>query len=667
MSNMLLALLFILISSFFGIGAMLKIKFAEDFLSKLVFGIPTGITASSFILLILYAINGSFTNTLFYAAIGLLAIISVLLFYPSKIKDVHLLNKGKGSQDTENYKKIIIWSLVVYIIIAAVFISSLYMSNGTLYCIGPAICSDLMYHIGIGNSLIYTHFPPKYLFTLDAKNVFPFIADFYSSVLMKYGLGLRWSILLPDLMLFFSAVFGSAFLTYKITKNVFMTIAALFIFWFGSDYLMAIFLYSLSSITSIIPNVLPPLNSLLQWYGLNQSSGPYAILSVAQLIVGGWTSIIYQMLMPQRDFVLGLPIGIMIIYAIYELAFEKVKFEKVDLIYIGLMAGTLPLVHPVTLEVIALVGLFAFFYMLRDKKLRGRAVYEFLAITIPLICIAIPQFVYMTSQNLAAGWYRFTYQYFIPPTGNIFLSAAFGIINIITYWIEMVGIPLILAIIGLKLAPGKVRTFFIPFLLLWIFITVYSVQPNPMDSNKIFLYIFLILSILASYPISWLYKKRRIILKVAAIALIASVSLNFAFIYNYWLRSPLPWITNAEFNAVRFILNNTNESSIFAVSNNDSLLQSVSTLAHRQTLISVEPYVEIDEYTYPLSTLNYINFQIFENGNCSILKEYNISYIFYQESNASGESVFENSNFIKLFSINDTQRDRVIAIYKVVC
>ena len=211
---MLLALLFILASTLFGISAMFKIKFAENILSKIVFGIPTGIVASGFMLLALYAINGYFASSLLYATIALLAIFSIAMLYPFKFEGLHLLSGGKDLHDAKDYRNVIAWSLVVYAIIAAVLVSSLYMSKGTLYCIGPAICSDLMYHTGIGNSLLYTHFPPKYLFTINTKNVFPFIADFYSAILMRYGLGIRWSTLLPDLMLFFSAVLGSAFLSY---------------------------------------------------------------------------------------------------------------------------------------------------------------------------------------------------------------------------------------------------------------------------------------------------------------------------------------------------------------------------------------------------------------------------------------------------------------------
>jgi hypothetical protein len=466
-------------------------------------------------------------------------------------------------------------------------------------------------------------------------------------------------------MLFFSAVLGASLLAYRMTKSTFISISTMFIFWFGSDYIMGIILYYLSSITSLIPNALEPLNMVLGGHGISLT-GFSAILSSAQFIVSGWTSIMYQMLLPQRDFVLGLPIGIMTLYAIYLIGFEKIKFEKKDLIFLGIMVGTLPLVHPVTMEVTVAVGLFAFAYILFDKKRRKEVIYEFALILIPVICLAVPQLLYMTHQELAAGWYRFIYQNFIPATGNAFTAVLYGVLNIAVYWLEMVGIPLILAIIGFKLAPRKIRIMFMPFLLLWVFITVYAVQPNPADSNKIFVYIFLMMSVLASYPLLWLYNRKSLLVKAAAIVIIASISLNFAFVYRYWAMSPLPWITQAEFNATNFILQNTNQSAIFAVSNNESLLQVVSSLAHRQTLISVEPYVAIDEYTYPLQQLNSINAQIFEYGNCTAIREYNISYVFYQESNVSGEKVFENSNFKLLYNTTDQLRN-VIAVYKAVC
>ncbi len=665
-----LAILLVVVSVLLGIMLMLRINFAESIIAKIAFGIPVGITVSSYIMLALYAANGMLTNTVFYATLALLTSFLALLTYIEGAKWRHRKRKvgaTSANADTKRLASVSLWAGIVFAIIAFVLLSSLYMSNGSLYCIGPQMCSDLMYHIGIGNSLVYTHFPPKYFFSINSTNVFPFISDFYTAVLMKYGMSLRWAVLIPDLLLFFSAIFGSAVLVYRMTKNVFITVSTMFIFWFGSDYFMAIVLYSLGTFTNVVPNLLPPLSSFLNGYGVHSVNPIFAILDTSQFVVSGWTSIVYQMLLPQRDFVLGLPLGIMIIYAAYGIAFEKIKLGNTDLLLIGGVIGTLPLVHPVTLEVVAVVGIFAFLYMLRDKKNRKKTLTEFLIILAIILCLAIPQLLYMSHQRLASGWYKFVYQNFMPAQPGYFDAGLDVLLNVAVYWIEMVGVPLILAILGFFLAPKRLRVFFAPFLILWIFIMIYAVQPNPSDSNKIFVYVFLIISVFASYLLYWIYGKKSILAKFAAVVLIALVSLNFAFIYLYWAHFPLAWISRTAFNATNFILQNTNQNAIFAVSNNNSLLSIVPSLAHRQTLVSMGIYVSMDEYTYPLQMLNQTNAQIFDNGSCSAIKRFNISYIFYQESNASGERVFSNVNFTKIYNATDNIRGKHIAIYKVNC
>ncbi|MGC8687698.1 MAG: hypothetical protein ACP5RM_03300 [Candidatus Micrarchaeia archaeon] len=662
---MLLALLLFGLSILLGISIMSKIGFADNAIAKLAFSFPVGIASSGFILLALYFANGYFDNFVFYLALMAIAILSVVLLYPFRLTGFGLYGSRKG-KDKIAFRKVIAISLVVYAIIAMVLIISIYMKNGTLYCVGPALCSDLMYHIGIGNSIVYTHFPPKYLFTIDTINVFPFISDFYSAVLMRYGMGLLLAVMLPYMLLFFSAVVGTALLSYRITKSPLAVAITLLVFWFGSDYAMAIMLYFLSSLNPAIPNFFPPLGTLLGNYGIS-ATGFHAIFDSAELIASGWTSIIYQILMPQRDFVLGLPIGIMLIYAIYAFGFDRAHLSKTDFAFLGIMFGMLPLVHPVTMEVVAVVGAFGFAYLLTDRKKRKDALVGLLFVTIPAICLAVPQLTYMTHQRLASGWYRFVYQYFMPYTGNAFTSTLYGAVNIILYWIEMVGIPLLLAIVGLKLAPKKARMLFIPFLALWVFISVYAVQPLVADSNKVFLYVFLLLSILASYPVAWLYSNRKIFAKALAIVLVALVSMNFVFMYTHWATYPFHWITKADFNATDFILHNTSQDAIFAVSNNESLIQIVSSLGHRQTLISFEPYVTIDEHTYPMQQLDAANAQIFDYANCTTIKAYNISYIFYQSDNASGERVFENANFSLVYNTTDRENGDIIAIYKASC
>lgn len=322
--------------------------------------------------------------------------------------------------------------------------------------------------------------------------------------------------------------------------------------------------------------------------------------------------------------------------------------------------------HPVTLEVIAAFGLFTFAYLVSGRKRAKRTAYEFVLVLVPLLCLALPQLAYMAQQKLAEGWYSFIYQNFIYDSGNAVVSLLYSVFNVIIFWFEMIGVPLIIAVFGFKLAPKKVRILFIPFFLLWVFITIYSVQPVPADSNKIFLYIFLVLSAIAGYPLAWLYTKRKLLGKVSAIAILAAICLNFPLLYLHWMPVQNLWITATEFNASKFIIKNTPQNAIFAVNDNQSLIQVVSSLSHRETIMSIEPYVSIDEHTYPLQQLDYADKQVFQHGNCSVIRMYNISYVYYVGLQ-SGQSVFDNGNFTLVYNATDWPWGKEIAIYKTNC
>ncbi len=68
---MLLAILFIVLSVLLGISITYRVKFAEGIITKVAFGLPTGIVTSSFILLALYVVNGYLSNIIFYLASSL--------------------------------------------------------------------------------------------------------------------------------------------------------------------------------------------------------------------------------------------------------------------------------------------------------------------------------------------------------------------------------------------------------------------------------------------------------------------------------------------------------------------------------------------------------------------------------------------------------------------
>ena len=93
------------------------------------------------------------------------------------------------------------------LVISLMLATSIYWYGGSIFCRSIAFCSDLAYHLGIGNSLLYSHFPPKYYFSAGTENVFPFIADLYMSVLYEQGAGFVLAVVVPSVMCFFPQLY----------------------------------------------------------------------------------------------------------------------------------------------------------------------------------------------------------------------------------------------------------------------------------------------------------------------------------------------------------------------------------------------------------------------------------------------------------------------------
>ncbi len=333
----------------------------------------------------------------------------------------------------------------------------------------------------------------------------------------------------------------------------------------------------------------------------------------------------------------------------------------------------MPLVHPPTLIVLGIILAFALFYRLLSKKGIGKLKRELLLV-IPALAVGLPQLYYMSLQKLPSNWYHFAYSSWTIYTGNIVLTALETAVYFLAYWTELLGLSFLLALAGLYVCKDKkLRLFSIPFFATLFFAVIFAAQPNPLDSNKITLYAFFMMAVLTGAFVSWLYKKRSTALKVLAVAIVVLIAGNSIMVYYY---STWVWdhgngyilISSAELNASAFVRNSTPSDAIFAVDNPMYLQnQPISTLGARQTLISEEPYVEIEEHAYSISTLDQANSQIFQTGNCAVLKRFNVSYIYSMSGNPANLTPFENSNFSVVFAQRDVQLYTNLTIFKSMC
>ena len=655
---MLIAIIILVVSLFLGICSTAKIKAINSLTLLIAAGSAFGMASFSFIIFAVYALVGSINPTTTGVSILISLGIGILLCGKSSIKRLKSLIK----EDRMGMPKaLFLATFTIFIIMDLVIVTTLFTKNGAIYCANINTCSDLSYHIGIGNSIIYTHFPPKYLFTIQTKNIFPFITDLYASLLIYYGMPLVSAIYVQDILLFFSLTFLVAFTAFELTKKQAVAIITELIFWFENNYAVALPLYA---VWKYLPNVIKAIqgpNSLLAIYGIYKLHGLAELIETTHFMIDAWTNIFYVMLLPQRDFLLGLSFGMLILYLAYKVWFLNKEENKSDLIMLGLLTGMLPLIHPPTLIVIIIAQAFLLAYdvigILRKKSKFGRIAKKWIFIIAPAIAFAVPQIIYMLSQKLATGWYHFIYLDLIYYGNNLLSTIGLSIIHFVASWIEFLGIPAILALIGIKYAKQDLKLFSMPFLILFILINVYTFQPNAADENKMGVYILFILAIFSAYALEALWRKG-IFSKALVVFLILITIGGFISPYYYWITKPFVLFSKPQLETAQFILNNTSPNSIFATNDYENLFQLVSSIGARETLISIYYYVSLDVHSLPLETLVNINNEIIEDASCRAAEEYNVSYIYFRTSNLNDTEAFNNnSNFSEVYFKIDNQTD----------
>jgi len=666
---MLYWLIIALLPAFFGTVIALNMRFSKGFAESIAIGIAFGIVLFSSLLFGFDYIFKSITTTAIALSFLVMLLLS-LLAYLFRDKEKHAnaprrLHKPKlilGKPLTSLPKWAWISAIAITVIIAIIFVAGTgHYSNG-IYCI-DASCSDALYHVGIGYSVAYGSYPPKYLFTIGTMNVFPFMSDLYMGMLHRTGLGIVDSILLPDVMLIFSFVWLSMMVAYAISKSTRISIMASIMFWFGGVGFIKILDFPF--IKQITPLFQPAHLFYLPQPHNTIPTLIYSVLKMSEIPTSYWTSIINSMLLAQRDLMLGLPLALIVIYIVYQAFFAEEKFGVKEYLFLGVLAGLMPLANAESVVMVVMLAAFTLIYVL-FRKGRLKNLYNIVLTAIPFAVIGIMEFMYMDSQKRQSNWSYFIYQNFMIHANNSLITFIFSFENIIFFWLQVAGIPVILGLIGLYYAKRNSKMFFVPFFALWVFVTVYTPQPNSADSNKMFIYIFLMLCIFMAYLVDRLWKKGKIG-AVVGIILVALVVINFPlfFVHDVFaFKQPL--LTNAELAASSYILNNTPTNSIFVLNDYDAFRNPVSSVAMRDTLISIGQYVG-GIYKYPPQTMISATESIINNASCRTAERYNVSYAYLDNPSNGILSKFNASGFKMVFNYSQPSIPQKIYVYKLNC
>lgn len=352
---------------------------------------------------------------------------------------------------------------------------------------------DLPFHLGaIFSFTDGQNFPPENPSFAFAKFTYPFMADLIAASFAEFGASVSNAMLAQNVFLGFSLLVILERFVFKLTGNQLASRIAPFLLffcggigflWFFKDALQAP-----EGIYKFFWNI--PMDYTIRQSKFHWGASEYSLR---------WGNSLTTLFLTQRSLLLGMPLTLIALQKIWEIFRNRKpnEIEKSFNIYqlpigtflIGLLAGTLPLVHTHSLAVLFIVCAFLFFFSL--KKWR-----EWIAFGFGVSIVAVPELLWAMSGSAT----RF----------SVFVDWHPGWViereNYLAFWARNLGlfIPLLVVAIYFALRSEEnektpemdkgqrtnLLLFYIPFLLCFIIPNLIRLAPWDWDNIKVLIYWF---------------------------------------------------------------------------------------------------------------------------------------------------------------------------------
>ncbi|MDQ3635837.1 MAG: hypothetical protein M3405_15230 [Acidobacteriota bacterium] len=556
---MIISLIIILIISLSGLSLTYLFAKDETFLWRLSAG---NIVGSALFGLVCFIIANFFGLSVITVLVSLAISVLPLFLLKDKVTKRRLKDDWQHGKDkTQGVSAKRFWRLAYYLFFLILFLAffdrAMIFTDDGIFTGASQNLGDLPFHLGaIFSFTDGNNFPPQNPSFADAKFTYPFIADFLTACLVKLGASVQSAMLIQNVSWAFSLLVILERFVFKITNHRLAGKLAPFILffsgglgfmWFFKDYW-----YGTQGLWEILWN-LPRDYTIGDNFGLGNS----------QFERLRWGNSLIALFITQRSLLFGMPLTIVVLGYLWEIfvreresegAKEREKKKKdrsskkiprslthivAPSLIIGLIAGTLPLIHAHSLAVLFVVSAFLFFFSLRIWQ-------EWILFGIGVAIIAVPELLWILSGSAT--------------NTNEFIAWHFGFDarddNIFWFWLKNTGIfiPLLAAGLFLIYFPqsrkvakeevskkAKVKSkkevektyylplttyyllFFLPFLFIFIGSNVAKFAPWEWDNIKVLIYWFVGSIPFAAFALAWAWQRDKIFKAIAVLCLIVLI------------------------------------------------------------------------------------------------------------------------------------------------
>ena len=438
---------------------------------------------------------------------------------------LHDWAKAKGTMQGANLKKFrrFAYYAFFFLVFWFYFAQTVYEMKDGIYTGGSQNLGDLPFHLGaIFSFTDGNNFPTMNPSWAGAKFSYPFISDFLTGCMVKLGTDFKAAIVAQNLTWAFALLVILERFTVKLTNNKLAgRIAPALLFFSGGLG----FIWFFSDAAAATKGLVDFLWHLPRDYTIGDNFR--------------WGNPMVVLFITQRGLLLGMPLTLLVLGYLWRLfeseewkrgkpedtTPEKFKFSRnlISPFAVGLLAGTLPLIHFHSLAVLFIVT--AFLFAIRPEKWL-----VWVTFGVGVAVIAVPELIWTMTGSATETSKFFGWHFGWDKRDN----------NIFWFWIKNTGlfIPIVLAglvLLWTKRHPedesenGKNKTaslttnassllwFYVPFAVLFVISNIVKLAPWEWDNIKILIYWFAGSIPLVAFVIAWLWEQKGVWKPVAAI------------------------------------------------------------------------------------------------------------------------------------------------------
>ncbi len=414
----------------------------------------------------------------------------------------------------------------------------LFFKDGDLIAGHPYVWADWSMHIALAANFAFrpmTHWFDSLPVYANAPVTYPFVTNLVSGLLWKIGLSLPQAFILPSIV-WTAGLLGALYLFFRsLLRSEKSAILAALLF-FCSGGLGIFFTMYEKGIASLFDST-----QILTQIGTHQIEVNNSVAS---------------MLFPQRAFLLGLPIGLGILWLVLNtFVYRWKKSHQGVLGCAGLLAGLLPIIHTHTYLVVVLFSLWLFAQTYRQLR-------SWLVFAVPATFISAVIYLVFLRQGISSDAF-FSYHPGWIGHGTLAHWSLF--------WLKNWGIFLPVAFIGTLLIgyQKKMKLFSTTlfFWLLFVLANLIQFQPQEWDNTKLFAWVYIGLTIPVVILLQELYHRKIALFwksMVGILVLVMIASGGVDVIHNLDLkRKSFTMLTRDQIELGNYVRERTAPTSVF--------------------------------------------------------------------------------------------------------